>query len=81
MNVSNQYNTKIFSQIMSYHYYSISKGVKRKPNESPLKDYILFVAGRLRRGRLHGRVVMKGVLTNDPKSPCGHEIQVRWFGL
>ena len=42
--------------------------------DSPFEKYLLIATGRLRRGRLHGFVVVNGVLSNDPKSTCADVI-------
>ena len=42
--------------------------------ESPFEKYVMIATGRLRRGRLHGFVVVNGVLSNDPESLCATRI-------
>jgi hypothetical protein len=39
-----------------------------------MENYQLIATGRLRMGRLHGFVVMNGMVTNDPKSPCAQSV-------
>ena len=43
-------------------------------NQSPYDQFLFVAKGRLRKGRLHGFVVINGILSNDPKSHCQSSI-------
>ncbi len=49
-------------------------GIELKSDESPFDRYLIVASGRLRKGRLHGFVVINGVVSNDPKSSCQNSI-------
>ena len=40
----------------------------------PPKDHLLVAVGKLRRGTLDGLVVINGIVSNDPRSACGHYV-------
>ena len=51
--------------------FSIAPEVKYNfPKNHTLDNYLMYVYGRLRRGKLDGFVVVNGILSNDPASGC-----------
>jgi hypothetical protein len=51
-----------------------------KSTEGPFNQFLLVAKGRLRLGRLHGFVVLNGIVSNDPKSYC-HNSTVKGLGF
>ena len=49
-------------------------GIDFESNDSPFDRFLLVATGRLRQGRLHGFVVINGIISNDPKSHCQNSI-------
>ena len=41
-----------------------------------MENFYVIASGRLRRGRLHGLVVINGVLSNDPRSLCEKAVTI-----